>query len=121
MRKVLTIAAAGLFLTSSMAIVPAHAAGNSKIVNGVACTVINKKIAGKGNESYICSKNPYYLKTKLTWTWDACIQAQKQRASFKASHAAMVASGASAADLKSDQDYVDSFKSATGDACKKGV
>jgi hypothetical protein len=121
MRKVFTVLAAGLVLSSSLAIVPAHAAANSKIVNGVACTAVNKKIVGKGSESYICSKNPYYLKTKLTWTWIECINAQKQLAYFKASHAAMVASGASAADLKSDQDFVDSYKSSTGDACKKGV
>jgi hypothetical protein len=121
MRKVLTVVAAGLFLSSTMAIVPVHAAGNSKIVNGVACTALNKKTIGKGNEPYICAKNPYYLKTKLTWTWIECVNAQKQLATFKASHAALVASGASATDLKSDQDFLDGFKSSTGDACKKGV
>lgn len=47
---------------------PANAA-----TSGGSCTTagVSTKI---GKNTYVCAKNPYFNKTKLTWVWDGCIE-----------------------------------------------
>lgn len=122
MRKALATATIGLFLASGLAVTPAQAATyNKKIVNGVSCTKLNASVKGKGNETYKCANNPYLSKTKKTWTWIECLNAQKSYIQFKKDHAALVASGASATELAGDQDFLDGWLDSTKEACKKNV
>ena len=120
MRKALATVTIGLFLASGLVTTPAHA-GNNKIVNGVSCSKLNATTKGKGNATYKCAKNPYYKKTKTTWTWVECLGAYKSLKEFKAEHKALVASGASADDILSSQDFIDGWVDATKDACQRGA
>ena len=63
-KKILAAVTAG-FLTLALA-QPASAA-----TSGGSCTSVGAttKI---GKNTYVCQKNPYFNKTKLTWVWDGC-------------------------------------------------
>ncbi len=121
MRKLVVSASIVLFLASGLMASPAQAA-NNKIVNGVSCSKLNATTKGKGNESYKCAKNPYYKKTKKTWRWIECLNAQQSLLGFKSDLKDFIASGAgSADDIASDQGFIDDFQDATKEACKRGA
>lgn len=74
-RKVLAVSLLGfLFAGNLFAIAPAGAAA-VKISNGVLCTKLGAK-SKVGATVYTCAKNPILNKTKLTWNWSGCVEAQ---------------------------------------------
>lgn len=75
-RKVITTSILGLLLAGTLvSVAPANAATKVVVKNGVLCPKAKVKVK-VGSNVYICQKNPILNKTKLTWTWSGCIEAQ---------------------------------------------
>ena len=120
MRKLIGLLTISLLIGSGLMSAPAQAF-NKKIVNGVSCSKTNATTKGKGNESYKCVKNPYFQKTRMTWTWTECLNAQKSLVTFRNEHNALIAAGAGAVDVASSQEFLNGWGDATKQACARGV
>jgi len=102
MRKVLTTAAVALFAISTLSAVSAAPASAAIVKGGQSCKKLNAKTSFKFKGStyqYRCVKNPYYLKTRLTWTMQECLDAIRNEAAERKSIAEQKAAGLDAATL----------------------
>jgi len=88
-RKVLTASILGLLLVGSL--VSVAPAGAATVSNGVLCTKAGAK-AKVGANTYTCAKNPILNKTKLTWNWSGCLEAQATYLKSQTSATALAAS-----------------------------
>ena len=124
MRKVLTTAAVALFAISTLSAVSAAPASAAVVKNGQSCKKLNAKTSYtfKGDRyTYTCQKNPYYLKTKLTWTVAECITAIREERTARADLATQRAAGLEASTLGTYQLLVDMAVDLRDLACARGV
>jgi hypothetical protein len=124
MRKVLTTAAVALFAISTLSAVSAAPASAAMVKNGQSCKKLNAKTSYtfKGDRyTYTCQKNPYYLKTKLTWTVAECITAIKEEKTARRDLATQRAAGLEASTLGTYQLLVDMAVDLRDLACARGV
>ena len=124
MRKVLTTAAVALFAISTLSAVSAAPASAAVVKNGQSCKTLNAKTSYvvKGSKyQYSCVKNPYYLKTKLTWTVAECLTAIKEETTSRSDMATQRAAGLDAATLGTYQLLVDMSVDLRKLACARGV
>jgi hypothetical protein len=124
MRKVLTAAAVALFAISTLSAVSAAPASAATVKNGQSCKKLNAKTSYtfKGDRyTYTCQKNPYYLKTKLTWTVAECLTAIKEESASRKEMAAQRAAGLDASTLGTYQLLVDMSVDLRKLACARGV
>ena len=124
MRKVLTTAAVALFAISTLSAISAAPANAAVVKNGQSCKKLNAKTSYtfKGERyTYTCQKNPYYLKTKLTWTVAECITAIKEEATSRKDLATQKAAGLDATTLGTYQLLVDMAVDLRVLACARGV
>ena len=121
LRKVLTVSVMALFLGTSVVSVPAQAAA---VKSGQSCSKINAKttVTFKGSKYvYNCVKNPYYLKTKLTWTLQECLTAIKEEKSSKAELAAEKARNPLSSSAEMYQQLLDMAVELRKMSCAKGI
>ncbi|CAB4657538.1 unannotated protein [freshwater metagenome] len=124
MRKVLTTAAVALFAISTLSAISAVPASAAMVKNGQSCKKLNAKTSYmfKGDRyQYTCRKNPYYLKTKLTWTVQECITAISEESAARRDLAAQRAAGLDAGTLGTYQLLVDMAVDLRDLACARGV
>jgi hypothetical protein len=124
MRKVLTTAAVALFAISTLSAVSAAPASAAMVKNGQSCKKLNAKTSYtfKGDRyTYTCQKNPYYLKTKLTWTVAECITAIREERTARTDLATQRAAGLEASTLGTYQLLVDMAVDLRDLACARGV
>ena len=124
MRKVLTTAAVALFTISTLSAVSAAPASAAMVKNGQSCKKLNAKTSYmfKGDRyTYTCRKNPYYLKTKLTWTVAECITAIREERTARTELATQRAAGLEASTLGTYQLLVDMAVDLRDLACARGV
>ena len=124
MRKVLTTAAVALFAISTLSAVSAAPASAAMVKNGQSCKKLNAKTSYtfKGDRyTYTCRKNPYYLKTKLTWTVAECLTAIKEESASRKEMATQRAAGLDASTLGTYQLLVDMSVDLRKLACARGV
>ena len=96
MRKVLTTAAVALFAISTLSALSAAPASAANVRGGQSCKKLNAKLTyvEKGNRyNYSCVKNPYYMKTRLTWTELDCLDAIKEDTKLRRELAIVKAAG----------------------------
>ena len=121
LRKVLTVSVMALFLGTSVVSAPAQAA---TVKSGQSCKKLNAKttVSFKGDKYvYNCVKNPYYLKTKLTWTLQECLTAIKEEKTSKADYTKQKSGGASADTLDMYQQLIDMAVELRKMSCAKGI
>ena len=121
LRKVLTVSVMALFLGTSVVSAPAQAA---TVKSGQSCKKINAKttVNYKGDKYvYNCVKNPYYLKTKLTWTLQECLTAIKEEKSSKAELAAEKARNPLSSSAEMYQQLLDMAVELRKMSCAKGI
>ena len=124
MRKVLTTAAIALFAISTLSAISAAPASAAMVKNGQSCKKLNAKTSYtfKGDRyTYTCQKNPYYLKTRLTWTVAECITAIKEESTARRDLATQRAAGLDASTLGTYQLLVDMAVDLRDLACARGV
>ena len=124
MRKVLTTAAVALFAISTLSAISAAPASAAMVKNGQSCKKLNAKTSYtfKGDRyTYTCQKNPYYLKTKLTWTVAECITAIREERTARTDLATQRAAGLDASTLGTYQLLVDMAVDLRDLACARGV
>jgi hypothetical protein len=124
MRKVLTTAAVAHFAISTLSAVSAAPASAAMVKNGQSCKKLNAKTSYtfKGDRyTYTCRKNPYYLKTKLTWTVAECITAIKEESASRKEMATQRAAGLDASTLGTYQLLVNMSVDLRKLACARGV
>jgi hypothetical protein len=124
MRKVLTTAAVALFAISTLSAISAAPASAAMVKNGQSCKKLNAKTSYtfKGDRyTYTCQKNPYYLKTKLTWTVAECITAIREERTARTELATQRAAGLEASTLGTYQLLVDMAVDLRDLACARGV
>jgi hypothetical protein len=124
MRKVLTTAAVALFAISTLSAVSTAPANAAVVKNGQSCKKLNAKTSYlvKGTKfQYTCTKNPYYLKTKLTWTIKECLTAIKEESASKADLAVQKAAGMTGSTIDTYQLLIDMSVDLRKMACKRGV
>jgi hypothetical protein len=91
-RKVVTTSILGLLLAGTLvSVAPAQAATKIVAKNGVLCTKSGLKTK-VGTNVYTCQKNPIVNKTKLTWVWSGCIEAQAAYLKSQTAYASLAAS-----------------------------
>ena len=121
LRKVLTVSVMALFLGTSVVSAPAQAA---TVKSGQSCSKLNAKttVTFKGSKYvYNCVKNPYYLKTKLTWTLAECLTAIKEEKSSKADLAAEKARDPQSTTADMYQQLLEMAVELRKTACAKGI
>jgi hypothetical protein len=124
MRKVLTTAAVALFAISTLSAVSAAPASAAMVKNGQLCKKLNAKTSYtfKGDRyTYTCRKNPYYLKTRLTWTVAECITAINEERASRKDLTTQRAAGLDASTLGTYQLLVDMAVDLRKLACSRGV
>jgi len=93
-RKVVTSSVLGLLLAGTLvSVAPAGAATAAKVVakNGVLCAKAGTKTK-VGTNVYTCGNNPILNKTKLTWVWSGCVEAQAAYLKSQTTYSALAAS-----------------------------
>jgi len=121
LRKVLTVSVMALFLGTSVVSTPAQAA---TVKSGQSCKKLKAKttVNYKGDKYvYNCVKNPYYLKTKLTWTLQECLTAIKEEKSSKAELAAEKARNPLSSSAEMYQQLLDMAVELRKMSCAKGI
>ena len=121
LRKVLTVSVMALFLGTSVVSTPAQAA---TVKSGQSCKKLKAKttVNYKGDKYvYNCVKNPYYLKTKLTWTLQECLTAIKEEKTSKEDYAKQKTAGAGADTLDMYQQLLDMAVELRKMSCAKGI
>jgi hypothetical protein len=124
MRKVLTTAAVAFFAISTLSAVAAAPASAAMVKNGQSCTKLNAKTSYmfKGDRyTYTCRKNPYFQKTRLTWTVAECVTAIKEEAASRKDFATQSAAGLDASTLGTYQLLIDMAVDLRKLACARGV
>ncbi len=121
LRKVLTVSVMALFLGTSVVSTPAQAA---TVKSGQSCKKLKAKttVNYKGDKYvYNCVKNPYYLKTKLTWTLQECLTAIKEEKTSKADLAAEKARNPLSSSAEMYQQLLDMAVELRKISCAKGI
>ena len=121
LRKVLTVSVMALFLGTSVVSAPAQAA---TIKSGQSCKPLNAKktVTYKGSKYvYNCVKNPYYLKTKLTWTLQECLTAIKEEKTSKKDLATQKSAGGDPQVIDMYQQLLDMSVDLRKASCAKGI
>ena len=121
LRKVLTVSVMALFLGTSVVSAPAQAA---TVKSGQSCKKLNAKttVSFKGDKYvYNCVKNPYYLKTKLTWTLQECLTAIKEEKTSKKDLAAEKARNPLSSSAEMYQQLLDMAVELRKISCAKGI
>jgi hypothetical protein len=122
MRKVLTTAAVALFAISTLSAISAAPASAAMVKGGQSCKKLNAKVSFKfkgDTYQYRCVKNPYYLKTRLTWTMQECLDAIRDEAAEKKALADQRAAGLDAATLGTWELLLDTTRDVRKLACAR--
>ncbi len=111
MRKVLTTAAVALFAISTLSAISAAPASAAMVESGQNCSKVNatKRYTIDGERYvYKCVRNPFYKKTRLTWTLQECLDGIKNERTTRTELARQKTAGAGAdiiTNLESALDY----------------
>jgi hypothetical protein len=88
-RKVITASILGFLLAGTL--ISVAPAGAATVSNGTLCTKSGAKTK-VGANVYTCTKSPTINKTKLTWVWSGCLEAQAAYTKSQTTYTSLAAS-----------------------------